>query len=38
MWGICMAGEGKERKIAKKIVGNKVKGETVPFFPRQRKA
>ena len=34
MWGISMAGEGKERMVVKDLVENKVQGEEVPFsFP-----
>ena len=31
MWGVSMAGEGKERKVAQDIIGDTVLGETVPF-------
>ena len=38
MWGISMAGEGKERMVVKDLVENKVQGEEVPFsFPVGRK-
>ena len=34
-----MAGEAKQRMVMKESVGDKVKGETVPFsFPRPRRA
>ena len=38
MWGITMAGEGTQRKMANEIIGSKVEGETVPFsFPRTKR-
>ena len=34
MWGVSMAGEGKERKVAKVMIHVEVQGEEVPFsFP-----
>ena len=36
MWGVSMAGEGKERKAAKVMIHDEVQGEEVPFsFPRK---
>ena len=39
MWGVGMAGEGKERKIVEEMVQSKVQGEEVLFsFPRPKKS
>ena len=33
-----MAGEGRQRKVAKEMIGDKVKGQTVPFsFPKTKR-
>ena len=38
MWGVSMAGEGKQRRVAKEMVQEKVQGEEVPLsFPMPRK-
>ena len=37
MWGLTMEGEGRQRKVLQGMVGDKVKGEAVPFtFPGPR--
>ena len=39
MWGVNMEGEGKQRKEVQGVIGDKVKGDAVPFtFPKQRNA
>ena len=38
MWGVSMAGEGRQRKVVKEMVGDKVQAEEVPFsFPKTKR-